>query len=61
MTCGGCVHRVETALHQVEGVVKVSVDLKASTATIAGEPNLSEVVDCVKRLGFRATSQLQGK
>ena len=54
-------HRVETALHQVEGVVKVSVDLKASTATIAGEPNLSEVVDCVKRLGFRATSQLQGK
>ena len=54
-------HRVETALQQVEEVVRVSVDLKASKATIIGEPNLSEVIDCVKRLGFRATNQLQGK
>ncbi len=57
MTCGGCVHRVETALQQVEGVEGVSVDLKAGTAAILGDPNLSEVVDCVKRLGFLATRQ----
>ncbi len=61
MTCGGCVHQVETALQQVEGVVMVSVDLKASTATIVGEPNLSEVANCFNKLGFRATNQLQGK
>lgn len=61
MTCGGCVHRVETALLQLEGVERVSVDLKAGTAAIWGGQNPAEAVDCVRRLGFQATKRLQGK
>ena len=61
MTCGGCVHRVETALLQLEGVERVSVDLKAGTAAIFGGQNPSEAIDCVRRLGFQAAKRLQGK
>ncbi|MCP4095088.1 MAG: hypothetical protein GY748_02470 [Planctomycetaceae bacterium] len=61
MTCGNCVQRVETSLQQIAGIQKVVVDLKSETATIWGDPNPSEVIDCVERLGFRATNQLQGK
>jgi uncharacterized membrane protein YraQ (UPF0718 family)/copper chaperone CopZ len=59
MTCSGCVHRIETALKQVEGVRDVSVDLKTELATIWGEPKLSEVIESVTRLGFRAINQLE--
>ena len=61
MTCGNCVNRVETALQQVDGVQSVLVDLKSETATIWGDPESSELIDCVQRMGFQATNRLQGK
>ena len=34
MTCGGCVHSVQTALSRVEGVEMVQVDLSSGTAEV---------------------------
>lgn len=54
-------HRVETALLQLEVVEKVSVGLKAGRAAIWGGQNPAEAVNCDSRLGFQATKRLQGK
>lgn len=40
MTCGSCVNRIMRAVRQVEGVTKVSVDLRRETTTVRREPAL---------------------
>ena len=40
MTCGSCVNRITRALRKLDGVTKVSVDLRRETATVRREPAL---------------------
>ncbi|MEO5964732.1 MAG: cation transporter [Candidatus Limnocylindrales bacterium] len=38
MTCGSCVNRIMRSVGRVDGVTKVSVNLRAETATVRREP-----------------------
>jgi Cu+-exporting ATPase len=40
MTCGSCVNRIVRAVRRLDGVTKVSVDLRNETATVRREPAL---------------------
>lgn len=40
MTCGSCVSRITRAVRRLDGVTKVSVDLRTETATVRREPAL---------------------
>lgn len=40
MTCGACVSRIVRAVRRLDGVTKVSVDLRRETATVHREPAL---------------------
>jgi P-type Cu+ transporter len=40
MTCGSCVNRITRAIRKLDGVTKVSVDLRQETATVRREPAL---------------------
>ena len=40
MTCSSCVSRITRAVRRLDGVTKVSVDLRAETATVRREPAL---------------------
>ena len=57
MTCDACVEKVTTALQQVEGVEKVSVDLESGLATV--EHNGVELVSlnsAIVKAGFNTES-----
>lgn len=38
MTCGSCVNRITRAVRKLDGVTRVSVDLRRETATVSREP-----------------------
>ena len=40
MTCGSCVNRIVRAVRRLDGVTKVSVDLRRETATVRRDPAL---------------------
>jgi Cu+-exporting ATPase len=40
MTCGACVNRITRALRKLDGVTKVSIDLRRETTTVRREPAL---------------------
>jgi P-type Cu+ transporter len=40
MTCSSCVSRITRAVRRLDGVTKVSVDLRAGTATVRRDPAL---------------------
>jgi Cu+-exporting ATPase len=40
MTCSSCISRITRAVRRLDGVTKVSVDLRAETATVRREPAL---------------------
>jgi Cu+-exporting ATPase len=40
MTCGSCVNRIMRAVRRLDGVTKVSVDLRGETTTVRREPAL---------------------
>jgi copper chaperone CopZ len=40
MTCGSCVNRITRAVRRLDGVTKVSVDLRGETATVRRDPAL---------------------
>jgi Cu+-exporting ATPase len=40
MTCGSCVNRIVRAVRRLDGVTKVSVDLRDETVTVRREPAL---------------------
>jgi len=40
MTCGSCVNRIMRAVRKLDGVTKVSVDLRQETTTVRREPAL---------------------
>ena len=57
MICGSCVNRVTRALRKLDGVTKVSVDLRSETATVRREPALvanAALAAAVGRAGYRA-------
>ncbi|HXF51149.1 MAG TPA: heavy metal translocating P-type ATPase [Dehalococcoidia bacterium] len=57
MTCASCVHRVETAIRKVPGVLDVSVNLATEKARVALERDggsLKAVADAVASAGYRA-------
>ncbi len=57
MTCGSCVNRIVRAVQKVEGVTKVSVDLRRETATVSREPALvsnAALVAAVEAAGYEA-------
>jgi copper chaperone CopZ len=45
MTCGSCVNRITGAVRRLDGVTKVSVDLRNETATVRREPALVSNAD----------------
>jgi Cu+-exporting ATPase len=40
MTCGSCVNRITRAVRKLDGVTRVTVDLRQETATVSREPAL---------------------
>jgi Cu+-exporting ATPase len=40
MTCGSCVNRIVRAIRKVDGVTRVTVDLRHETATVRRKPAL---------------------
>jgi Cu+-exporting ATPase len=40
MTCSSCVNRIVRAVQRIDGVTKVSVDLRQETTTVRREPAL---------------------
>ncbi|MCI0584006.1 MAG: cation transporter [Chloroflexi bacterium] len=40
MTCGSCVNRITRAIRKLDGVGRVTVDLRRETATVRREPAL---------------------
>lgn len=63
MTCAGCVHRVETALRGVEGVVRASVNLASGQAAVSYNLSLArpaDLVQAVENAGYRVISAGSG-
>ena len=61
MTCASCVHRVETALVAVGGVISAPVNLASKRANIEFDPTLAgaaQLVDAVKAAGFESTNHV---
>jgi Cu+-exporting ATPase len=56
MTCSSCVNRVTRALHRVDGVRRVRVDLGRETATVEMEADVSNsaLADAVTAAGYEA-------
>lgn len=40
MTCGSCVNRITRAVRKLDGVARVTVDLRKETATVRRDPAL---------------------
>lgn len=53
--CGNCVKSVEKALHEVQGVEKVSVTLSPQQAIVEGEVEAQTLIDAIDEIGFEAT------
>jgi Cu+-exporting ATPase len=57
MTCGSCVNRIVRAVRKLDGVSRVTVDLRTETATVRREPALvsnAALAAAVGDAGYRA-------
>ena len=54
MRCAGCVSAVENALHEIDGVVAVSVNFADHSALIKGHADLELLIQAIKSAGFDA-------
>jgi Cu+-exporting ATPase len=57
MTCGSCVNRIMRALRKLDGVTRVSVDLRRETTTVRREPALvsnAALAAAIALAGYRA-------
>lgn len=59
MSCASCANRIEKALLSVSGVSHASVNLATETATLNGEPQLTEVTRAVEAAGYQIDSKQQ--
>ena len=57
MKCVHCQASVENAVKAVTGVMAVSVDLAAGTATVSGDFDPAAVTEAIAAAGFRAAVQ----
>ncbi|WP_082717486.1 MULTISPECIES: heavy metal translocating P-type ATPase [Burkholderia] len=57
MTCASCAGRVEKALSHIPGVTRATVNLATEKATVDADAHLdaAQLVDAVKRAGYRAS------
>jgi uncharacterized protein len=53
MTCEHCVENVRTSISRLDGVTKVSVNLKRERAEIEGEVSLEDIQSAVEAVGYR--------
>jgi copper chaperone len=61
MHCGGCVHRVTTALQGVDGVKVGSVEVGSAQMTFdANQASAEEIAATVNRIGFSAQVERSG-
>jgi Cu+-exporting ATPase len=57
MTCGSCAVRITKAIRKLDGVSRVTVDLRRETATVSREPALvsnAALAAAVARAGYTA-------
>lgn len=57
MTCSSCVNRITRAVRRLDGVSRVSVDLRTETATVRREPALipgARIAAAIEAAGYRA-------
>lgn len=57
MTCSSCVNRIMRSIGDVDGVSKVSVDLRQETATVRRDPGTAPdaaIAAAVARAGYHA-------
>ena len=57
MTCGSCVNRIMRAVQKLDGVTRVSVDLRQETTTVRREPALvsnAALATAVAAAGYEA-------
>ena len=52
MHCQACVTRLENSVLQVQGVLSANIQLKSSSATVAGEFDPREVIDAIQSAGY---------
>jgi copper chaperone CopZ len=55
MHCQACVTRLENAVLQVQGVLSANIQLKSSSATVAGEFDPREIIDAIQSAGYTVT------
>ncbi len=55
MTCAGCVSTVQTALNELSGCQKATVDLESATALVTGSVDADQLVKVLTGLGYPAT------
>lgn len=54
MTCEGCEEIIETAANEVSGVKSATADRHEGTVAIAGDPNVSNVIQAMDFAGYDA-------
>jgi uncharacterized protein len=55
MTCNHCVMHVKNSIEEINGVEVVEVDLNGKNAAILGEFSEEEIIDAVKKAGYKAS------
>jgi copper chaperone len=52
MTCGGCVRSVEKAVHLVDPIAKVVVDLPTQTVKVESAKNKDVIATAIEEAGY---------
>ncbi|NGP45676.1 copper chaperone CopZ [Bacillaceae bacterium SIJ1] len=63
MSCAHCVNKIETALQDLQGVVKAKVNLKKEIATVKYDATihtLNHLTEAIKAVGYEAKPIQQG-
>lgn len=58
MTCGSCVHHVQSALRDLEGVRAVDVQLREGKVTVehqGDEPSVTAMLDALRQAGYESS------
>ena len=58
MSCAGCVRSVETALNEVPGVTRASINFASGSAAVTGEAALDDLIQAVQATGYDASEQV---
>ena len=53
MSCEHCAENVRSSISRIDGVTKVSVNLKRERAEIEGEASLEDIQSAVEAVGYK--------